>query len=184
MSLFSKITGFLSGGLGKTIVDKVASQFPDKMSESEKAAVEKAIIDAAHAHELELLEKAQQDQESFNLRIRDMEGTTKDLQQFGIIGKIIVFLRGLQRPLWGFGVLYLDFMVFSGKWDLSQIGSQAPEINSTLPNAMQESLIVNLESAFWVINFLVLGFLFGERAMRNVMPLIRRSQGQSQSRDE
>jgi hypothetical protein len=28
------------------------------------------------------------------------------------------------------------------------------------------------ESALWVINFLVLGFLFGERAVQNVAPLI------------
>ena len=46
----------------------------------------------------------------------------------------------------------MNYMVFSKTWDLS---------------SNQQ-----LESAFWIINFLVLGFLFGERAVKNVAPMV------------
>jgi hypothetical protein len=86
-----------------------------------------------------------------NKRIAEMEGTASDLLALPFIGRIMLFLRGSQRPTWGFGVLYFDFMIFSEQWQLAE-GTQ--------------------ESAFWIINFLVLGFLFGERAMKNVLPLV------------
>ncbi len=86
-----------------------------------------------------------------NERIAELEGTAKDLLALPIIGRVMVFLRGSQRPTWGFGVLYFDFMIFSEQWQLME-GTQ--------------------ESAFWIINFLVLGFLFGERAVKNILPLV------------
>jgi len=87
----------------------------------------------------------------FNKRIAEQEGTAKDLLQLPVIGRIMIFFRGAQRPVWGFGVLYFDFQVFSSVW--------------TIPAG-------TMESAFWIINFLVLGFLFGERAVKNVLPLV------------
>ena len=36
---------------------------------------------------------------------------------------------------------------------------------------------LDVQSVFWVINFLVLGFLFGERAMRNILPLLQQRMG-------
>lgn len=151
MSFFRKVTDFLTGGIGGKIVDKVLSQFPDKLSESDKAQIRKAANDASREHEMKLLELAKEQDAEFNQRIKDLEGTTKDLQQFGWLGQIIVFLRGCQRPMWGYLVLYMDIMWFSGKW--VEMTSQQ-------------------ESALWVVNLLVLGFLFGERAIKNCMPLI------------
>ena len=145
MDLFGGIANFLTGGLGSKIVDTVVGQFPDKLSEKDKENIKVAVIEATRAHEKEQIIE-------YNKRISDMEGTAKDLQQFGWLGRCVVFLRGSQRPVWGYCVLGMDAMVFSGKWVLT--GEK-------------------LESAFWVINFLVLGFLFGERAMKNVMPLIK-----------
>ena len=121
-----------------------------------------AITQPTHEYEIELVKLAQEEQEEFNNRIKEMEGTAKDLQQFGIIGIIIIFLRGAQRPIWGFGVFILDYMVFSGSWNLSSAAQNAPSGGP-----------LTLESVFWMINLLVLGFLFGERAMRNVMSLIK-----------
>ncbi len=162
MPFLSKVAKFLAGdGVGVKIVDTVAKRFPPNLSDKEKADIQQTILTATHEQHVELLQLAQQDEQAFNDRIRDMEGTAKDLQQFGIIGKIIIFLRGLQRPLWGFGVLYLDFMVFSGQWTI-------------LDDSASDTTKV-----FWIINFLVLGFLFGERAMKNVMPLINKSKGGS-----
>lgn len=150
MSFFTKVTNFLTGGIGGKIVDKVLAQFPDKLSEADKATIQAAVTEATREHEKELLQLAHQQDVEFNQRIKDMEGTAKDLQQFGWLGRIVVFFRGMQRLVWGYGTLYINFMWLSGKWELE---------------AQQESTM-------WVINILVLGFLFGERAIKNVMPVI------------
>jgi hypothetical protein len=60
-------------------------------------------------------------------------------------------LRGAQRPIIGYGTMYVDYMVFSGMWKLPD----GPVTN-----------------AWFLSNALVLAFLFGERAIRNVAPLI------------
>jgi hypothetical protein len=60
----------------------------------------------------------------------------------------------------------MDVMVFSKRWDLSSLAGDSKDM-------------ANLQSAFWVVNFLVLGFLFGERAVRNVMPLVKGRLGDS-----
>ena len=175
MSFFGKIVDFISGGVGSKIVDTVAAHFPPDMSEKEKEQMKLVIAQASREYELELLRVAQKEQEAFNQRIKDLEGTAADLNQAGVLGRIILFLRGLQRPIWGFAVLYLDFMVFSGAWPVTK----APSGQTT--NAAGEAVAaaaggitgMDLQSAFWVINFLVLGFLFGERAMRNVLPFFQ-----------
>lgn len=151
MSLLSKVVNFFSGGLGEKIVDGIQAYFPPDMTPAEKARMELAIKELAHRQEIELHTLAAEQDLEFNNRIRDLEGTAKDLTQFGWLGRIVVFLRGCQRPVWGALVMYMDVMWFSGKW-----------------TAMTEQQ----ESALWVINLLVLGFLFGERAVKNVMPLI------------
>lgn len=163
MSFFEKVTNFLTGGIGSKIIDKVLKQIPDKLSDTEKAQIQSAIVDATREHEMKLLEFAKEQDEDFNLRIKELEGTASDLKQFGLIGRIIVFLRGTQRPLWGYSVLYMDFMVFSGKWKIHEMAQKVGD----------NTIGSNIESAFWVINFLVLGFLFGERAMKNVLPLFK-----------
>lgn len=168
MSLFGKVVDFLSGGIGEKIVDTVKDYFPPKLTESERMKLEEVIRKAAREHELQLLNLAQQEQQMFDDRIREMEGTAKDLQQFGRLGEVVVFLRGMQRPIWGFFVLYLDYAVFvQNKWPTVSIQ------NAT------ESVGLDFQSAFWMINFLVLGFLFGERAMRNVLPLLQKRLGGS-----
>ena len=159
----TKVSDFLTGGAGTKILDKVLDQFPDKLSEEERLKLENAVLKATRDHEIRLLEIANEQEAEFSSRLKEMEGTAADLQRFGILGSVIVFLRGLQRPLWGYSVLVLDFMVFSGQWKLADL---VQEVGDNVIGA-------NIESAFWVINLLVLGFLFGERAMRNVLPLIK-----------
>lgn len=173
MSIFEKFLDFVSGGIGGKIVDAVAAHFPPSMSEQEKKQMKLVVAQASHQYELELLKVAQQEQEEFNLRVKELEGTASDLNSAGWPGRVILFLRGAQRPIWGFAVLYMDFMVFSGSWSLVSVPASGNA-------AITASSISNfdLQSAFWVINFLVLGFLFGERAMRNVMPFF---QGRFQS---
>jgi hypothetical protein len=93
-------------------------------------------------------------------KIEKLAQTTKDLEKVPFFGGIGLFLRGMQRPIWGFSLLYIDLKVLSGGW--------------TLPANSQT------ESAFWLLNLLILGFLFGERAVRNVMPMINKRIGKTE----
>lgn len=150
MGLFQKISDVLSGGLLKDAGDLIDRFVTTK---KEKEEMKQQMTELVQKQEAEIEKLSLRAQQEFDQRVRDLEGTAKDLNQAGWIGRVVLFLRGAQRPMWGYFVGFMDFMVFSGKWHIAQ-GSQ-------------------LQSAFWVINFLVLGFLFGERAVRNVAPLVR-----------
>jgi hypothetical protein len=163
MPVFTEVLKFLQVGVGEKIAEAVSPSFPPSLNEAEKKKLEAAIRKAARDHEVELLETAKRESEEFNLKIKDMEGTAKDLKEMGWPGKIIVFLRGAQRPIWGYVVLFLDIQVFSGRWDLAVLQE----------NSESAQTFFNLADVFWIINALVLGFLFGERAVRNVIPLVQ-----------
>lgn len=151
MDILAKLTNFLSGGLGSKIVGAVRDYFPPSMSDKEKREFELKLLEITHIQELELLKTVQVADAKFNQRIKDMEGTAKDLKTIPILGSIILFMRGCQRPAFGVFTLVMDYLVFSGYWQLPRDS--------------------RLESAFFAINLLVLGFLFGERAVKNVLPL-------------
>lgn len=150
MGFFSAITDFLGGGLVKTITDTVREYFPPDMDPETRAKIEQAAADAVRQHELKLLELAAAQDAEFNRRIIDMEGTASDLKSLPVLGGFLLFLRGAQRPVWGFATLALDWYSFTGSWEMSD---------------KQETILL-------VINLLVLGFLFGERAVKNITPLL------------
>lgn len=153
MSLLDKVDKFMTGGLGNSIVEAIKDYFPPSMSEFEKSEIAFRIKQAADDKEIRLKQLANEADSEFNSRIKEMEGTAKDLKSLPIIGSLVLFMRGAQRPTWGYATMYMDFQVFSGNWG---------------------SLTETQESALWVINLLVLGFLFGERAVKNVTPLLAR----------
>lgn len=150
MKILEGIKSLVSGGLLKEAGDLVGKFVTTK---EDKVKLDMALKEVEHKFEVEATKLAFEADKEFNQRIKDLEGTAGDLQKSGWLGKIIIFLRGAQRPIWGYSVMFLDFKVFSGTWDLSD--KQA------------------LDSCFWMINILVLGFLFGERAIKNVMPIIK-----------
>lgn len=154
MGVLSKLMTLLSGGFSSKIVDTIRDYFPPSMTDKEKREFELKLMEISQAQEIELLKAANTAEAEFNQRIKDMEGTAADLKQIPVLGSIILFLRGCQRPIFGFFTLLMDYLVFSGSWTIEQ--------NS------------RLESAFFAINLLVLGFLFGERAVKNVLPLFER----------
>lgn len=154
MNILTAVTNALGGNIFETIAKTVKDYFPPSMSEVDRAKAELAIMTVAANKEAQLAEVMRDIQAGYEQRIRDMEGTATDLRTIPVIGPIVIFLRGLQRPLWGFGVLYLDFMVFSGQWKIIDDTRQ--------------------DTCFLIINLLVLAFLFGERAIQNVAPLIER----------
>jgi len=154
MDILGKIADSLGGGLVKTALDVAKTYFPPSMSDKEKSDAELAFLAIQKDAENKTNLVARDIQEMFESRIRDMEGTSSDLKAIPLIGPLVIFARGMQRPVWGFAVLWIDFMVFGGDWVLVKESSQ--------------------ETAFMILNLLVLGFLFGERAFQNVAPLIEK----------
>lgn len=149
----SKLLDFISCGMGSEIVKGVASfvkgQFPDKLSESDQLQIQMKVTEIANAQINKAAELAGAETAEFNDRIKSMEGTAVDLKAIPLLGPIMLFLRGAQRPVWSMATMYFDMLWFKG--------SVFTEQQST---------------ALIVINSMVLGFLFGERAIKNLEPLL------------
>lgn len=150
MSFLDNLTSIVGGSLFKEAKEIVMAYWPPEVPPEKKLELQ------AKLNELELTKARQIDQAIADAerlvteRIALTEGSAQDLRAIPVVGPLVLFLRGLQRPIWGYATLYGDAMWFMGRWQLSE----------------------QQESALWVINFLVLGFLFGERAVQNVAPLI------------
>jgi hypothetical protein len=151
MGFLKGLMSFLKGDFVKNAMDFVNTRWPPNMSESDKAQMELVITDMLHKQAMDLAAVAQKDEAAFNQRIVDLEGTAHDLKSIPFIGALIIFLRGAFRPMFAYMVAYVDWLYFTtdtAHW---------PE--------QQQTLLI-------AINLLVLAFFFGERAMKNVMPLI------------
>jgi hypothetical protein len=151
MSVLDKIGGLLGGGLGGKIADAFSQVKQGKLDiEKAQIVVEDAI--SARSHEIDRAELRQQTEleQAFNERTRDMEGTAADLKTIPYIGAFVIFLRGAFRPLFAYFTGYLDFLYFTQTMNWTE---------------KQQALV-------YAINILVLIFFFGERAMKNVMPLV------------
>ena len=154
MGLFDKAVDFLSGSTVQTIADVVTAYFPPSMSDVEKSDLQLKIQAAENAKDIETLKLFNEGDRDFNTRIIAMEGAAEDLKSVPYLGAFIILLRGTQRPLWGFCTLYMDLMVFSKTW--------------IIPKESMEG------TAFLAINLLVLTFLFGERAVKTILPIVMR----------
>ena len=84
-------------------------------------------------------------QESFRGFVVQYEGAAKDYKDIPVIGPIVLLFRGLIRPAMTLMTAYLDYLYFkpSSNWS----GEQG--------------------DLLWMLNLLVMGFWFGERAMKN-----------------
>lgn len=149
--------GFLNGLLAlfgssaaEKIFDAIKQYFPPSMSDADKAAAQIAIVKLEMDREAQANQAANEAERLINERIAAYEGTASDLAKIPFLGAIMLFLRGAQRVVWGFATLVMDWMWMT-EWSM---------------------LSPKQEGALYVINFLVLGFLFGERAIRNVMPVL------------
>lgn len=149
--MLNKLVNVLSGGLANTVMDGIKAYFPPDMTQEQKAAVNLELQRIELEKQQAVSKAVAEAERAINERIAISEGTAKDLLALPVIGRLLIFARGAQRPVWGFATLFADYMWFSGAWP---------------------DLTAQQESALWVINLLVLGFLFGERAVQNVAPLI------------
>jgi hypothetical protein len=152
MGILSKVTDFVGGSLFKEIKETVTSYFPPSMSEAEKLEFERKMQEFLHQKELDANRILNESAAQLDKRIADQEGTASDLKAMPILGPIVLFLRGLQRPAWGFLVMLMDYKWFFGVYEFDE----------------------QQQTAMIAINLLVLGFLFGERAVKNLEPLIIR----------
>lgn len=151
MNLLDKVANLFGGGLVDSVLKTVEKYLPPDLSPNEKAAMELELQKLAFEKQKQADEIMADAEKRVTERISLLEGTATDLRAIPWLGPIMLFLRGAQRPVWGFAVLYSDLMWFSGKWG---------------------TLTQQQESALWVINLLVLGFIFGERAVANIAPII------------
>ncbi len=149
--LASELGNMLTGGLAQTIFDGIKAYFPPDMTPEQQARL-RLELERIEQDKRQQTDKALLDAEQMlTERISKLEGTASDLKSLPVVGSLMLFARGCQRPVWGFFTMYLDWCWFS-EWTLSE--------------KQQLALIV--------VNILVLGFLFGERAIRNLTPLISR----------
>ncbi|MND20840.1 hypothetical protein D3C76_48220 [compost metagenome] len=150
MSILGKIGDLVGSSLFKEAKEVIMAYWPPEVPPEKKLELQ------ARLNEIELTKARQIDQaiaeaeQRITERIAMTEGSAQDLRAVPVVGPLVLFLRGLQRPIWGYATLWADAAWFMGLWKLND----------------------QQESALWVINFLVLGFLFGERAVQNVAPLI------------
>lgn len=153
------VAGLIANALGLDSPD------PDKIASALKSNPDALLklkqLEADHQVELQklALAKAQQEAQAADQAERNVtdrsakyEGTAADLLQAGLPGRILLFLRSSIRPLFAYGVGYVDFQVFSKHWPIQ-------------PQS-EESV------TFLVANALVLGFWFGERFLQNVLPIV------------
>lgn len=151
MAIFDKIASLFGGGLVDSVIKTVEKYLPPDMSPAEKASMELELQRMAFEKQKQADAMMADAERRVTERISLLEGTATDLRSVPVIGPVMLFMRGAQRPVWGFAVLYADMMWFSGRWGV---------------------MTTQQESALWVINLLVLGFIFGERAVANLAPVI------------
>jgi hypothetical protein len=146
MNILSKLTDIVGGSLFKEIKEGVMAYFPPETTPEQKLAIEKFMVDKEIQTQRLITDAAAQ----LDKRIAEQEGTASDLKGIPILGPIILFLRGMQRPVWGFGTMIMDYKWFFEVRDFTE----------------------QQQTAMIIINVLVLGFLFGERSIKNLEPLL------------
>ena len=150
MNLLTKAADFIGGSLFGEIKNTVMQYFPPDMNPQQKAEAELQIQAMLHAKQIEANKVLADAAVQLDRRIAEQEGTAKDLLALPWLGRIVLFARGIQRPVWGFATLWMDSRWFFGNFKFDE----------------------QQQTAMIVINVLVLGFLFGERAIKNLEPLL------------
>jgi hypothetical protein len=161
-----------SNGFITKVSNAVDQYLPISTTEKEKADVRLAISNAIVKEACSLLDVAHRNEVEENIQLKMLDGTANDLLQAGKLGKFLLVWRGFQRPLWNFGVFIFSFFwFFTDKIKLHYREIPDPtNINEVLYQAdpiTQTKLMVII-----IVYSLVLGALFGERAFRNLIPLI------------
>jgi hypothetical protein len=145
------VTGLLTGNpITSTVLDALSGVDPLK-----KAEIEIKVKEIEHKINMEASTLGHTIQTEFNEHVEAMTGTAKDLMAMGKLGKFMLFVRGMQRP----GVVALVCLF---------------DYNCYINMAVYSDRAMTLLTA---MNIVVLATLFGERAIKNVLPLLRAYMG-------
>ena len=150
MKVLATIADALGGSIFKEIKEGFMSYFPPDMNPLQKAEMELKVTKLLNDKQIQANKVIEDAAKQLDKRVSEQEGTAADLKSIPLIGTIVIFLRGVQRPLWGYATLWMDFKWFFEIHDFTE----------------------QQQTAMIVINILVLGFLFGERTVKNLEPLI------------
>jgi hypothetical protein len=166
MGLGAKIIDALGGSAVTALADFVNDRWPSEIDKA-KAVLEAGKLDLEREKErnaqiLNVMNISNEAEKEFNERTTALEGTATDVKEVWLVGPLILLFRGMQRPLWGFATMWLDFKTMSGSWD----------VNLWQTNASGNNFITPEGFILIIINFLVLAFLFGERALVNILPVL------------
>lgn len=151
-----KVVGIAQQAAGQATPDaalKAIQSDPNLALQFQKAVLDQKVQLAQIAAQ-EKKDDAAADNEADRLlteRIAQLEGTASDLKGVPVLGPAMLFLRGSQRIVIGYGTAWLDYEWLVGA--LGQIGD------------MQQRLLM-------MASLLVFAVLFGERAIKNVAPVI------------
>lgn len=149
MNFLKKLNRFITGGFSDFAFNIVKDYFPEGMSEEQQEKVKLGFKLLEIETQREMNKAVEVSEEAINRQLAVYESSYSDLLSLPQIGRLVIFLRGCQRPAWGFSTIYMDWLWFS-QWSL---------------NNKQEIALI-------IINLLVLGFLFVERTIKNCEPLI------------
>ena len=151
MKVIEKILDVFKTSFFAKALDILNKQLPEKISEKDRLKLELKFRELGADFEKTVMEYAYKVSRDSIKRNAIMEGTARDLRGFPVVGRIVLLIRGLQRPIWSFFTLYLDYNVLADNWPLDK----------------QFKLV-----AFLTINGIVLSVLFGERAIINIIPFL------------
>jgi hypothetical protein len=154
-------------GVFGSVTDFVNTRWPPDMTPQQKAEIEKALRDFEAQQEerrqnfaMTMEALTNQAEAQFNERTKELEGTAEDLKTIPILGHMIIFVRGALRPAWCVAAMYFDWQIFTGAWGAKLV---AVDPGGGVRITPEGFILI-------IINFLVLGFIFGERTLRNVVP--------------
>ncbi len=150
MSFLSGVSDFIGGSLFKELREGIMAYFPPDMTPQQKANAELKLKEMLYQKEIKANQILNDAAKQLDKRIAEQEGTASDLKNIPLLGHVVLFARGVQRPLWGFATLFMDYKWFFEVHDFSE----------------------QQQTAMILINILVLGFLFGERTLKNLEPMI------------
>ncbi|GAA4649282.1 hypothetical protein GCM10023116_15560 [Kistimonas scapharcae] len=103
--LASELGNALTGGLAQTIFDGIKAYFPPDMTPEQQARL-RLELERIEQDKRQQTDKALLDAEQMlTERISKLEGTASDLKSLPVVGRLMLFARGCQRPVWGFFTL-------------------------------------------------------------------------------
>jgi len=162
MSIFGEIAKLATGGIGGQVLDIIERQFPGKLTPQEQSELSVTLERMEMEREQQANNAIAEAERSLNERVAEYEGTASEIKDMWLVGPLVILMRSLFRPICSYVTLYLNFVYFTSVNDWS------PETTNLLV----------------VIDVIVFGFWFGERAVKNVLPIVLAWMDKRQTSDQ